>query len=330
MKSRQKLLVKGIVQGVGFRPFVYGLAKSLNLKGSVLNSSEGVVIEIEGDNSSVFIERLKKDAPPLSQIMSVDAVQLPFHGYQDFQILKSEDSGSFTLVSPDVSICRDCFREMLDNNDRRFLYPFINCTNCGPRYTITKSVPYDRPNTTMSVFKLCPDCEREYHNPEDRRFHAQPNACPVCGPQVTLFRNQKSEIRSQNPIGKTIELLKQGAIVAIKGLGGFHLACDATNEEAVKKLRIKKRKSNKPFGLMAPDIQTIRKFCEVSGAEESVLTSNKRPIVLLRKLKNNLPEEVSPKNQYIGFMLPYTPLHYLLFYYPTTLSPHLGKGGQGV
>jgi hydrogenase maturation protein HypF len=315
---RTKISVKGVVQGVGFRPFVYNLAKSLGLKGYVINSSKGVTIEIEGDKSPVFLDRLTKEAPPLSQIMSVDTVPMPHHGYEDFRIMESEDEGSFTLVSADVSICGDCFREMLDKNDRRYLYPFINCTNCGPRYTITRSVPYDRPNTTMSVFKMCPDCKREYHNPEDRRFHAQPNACPVCGPQVQLkVESKRLRVnKRENPIKETIRLLKQGKIIAIKGLGGFHIACDATNEEAVKKLRLKKRKSNKPFGLMGPDVQTISKFCEVSREEEKVLLSNRRPIVLLRKLKNNLPEEISPRNSYIGFMLPYTPLHYLLFYFP--------------
>ena len=346
MNQRQKIIVKGVVQGVGFRPFVYNLAKSLNLRGYVNNSSKGVTIEIEGDNSEAFVERLSKEAPPLSQIVSIDVSQLPYHGYQDFKILESEDEGSFTLISADVSICHDCFREMLDRNDRRYLYPFINCTNCGPRYTITKSVPYDRPNTTMSVFKMCPDCKREYHDPSDRRFHAQPNACPVCGPQVELKVNpslllpldkgRKGGVNApsplvgegkgegeSNPIENTIRLLKQGAIVAIKGLGGFHIACDATNEEAVKRLRMKKRKSNKPFGLMAPDIETVRKFCEVSREEETLLLSNKRPIVLLKKSGNHLPEEVSPNNPCIGFMLPYTPLHYLLFYYPVDSSSNL-------
>jgi hydrogenase maturation protein HypF len=327
-KTGTRVSVKGIVQGVGFRPFVYNLAKALKLKGFVINSSKGVTIEIEGKESGAFIDRLPRDAPPLSQIMSVETVSIPYQCYKDFQIRESRDEGSFTLVSPDVSICKDCFREMLDKSDRRYLYPFINCTNCGPRYTITKSVPYDRPNTTMSVFKLCSDCSREYHDPQDRRFHAQPNACPVCGPQVKLrYKIQKSKLKIknqkvkspnkiQNPIEKTITLLKQGAILAVKGLGGFHIACDATNKEAVEKLRLKKRKSNKPFALMCPDIETIRKFCEVSKEEEEVLTSNRRPIVLLKKLPNNLPDAVSPNNPCIGFMLPYTPLHYLLFHYP--------------
>lgn len=316
MDERLKITVKGIVQGVGFRPFVYSLAKSLDLKGYVLNSSNGVTIEIEGENSSVFIERLKKDAPPLSRIISLDIDSLPYYGYPDFRIMESKDEGSFTLISPDVSICDDCFKELLDSNDRRYLYPFINCTNCGPRYTITKSVPYDRPNTTMAVFKMCKDCEREYHDPENRRFHAQPNACPVCGPHVSLIIGQHARLEIHEAIEKTIELLREGKLVAIKGLGGFHLACDATNNNAVERLRLKKRKSNKPFALMAPDIETIKKFCIVSKQEETVLISNKRPIVLLKKAGDILPEAISPNNPYIGFMLPYTPLHYLLFYYP--------------
>jgi hydrogenase maturation protein HypF len=382
--ARVKILVKGIVQGVGFRPFVYCLAKSLNLKGFVMNSSEGVVIEIEGEDSSIFIDKLRKEASPLSQITGVDITQMPYYGYQDFQIVKSKDEGSFTLISPDVSICEDCLEELLNKNDRRYLYPFINCTNCGPRYTITRSIPYDRPNTTMSPFKMCTECEKEYHNPEDRRFHAQPNACPVCGPSVELIvknennppppftkretgklLEEKLKVDDkENPIKETIRLLKQGAIVAVKGLGGFHIACDASNEEAVKKLRLKKRKSNKPFALMAPDIETIKIFCTVSKDEEDLLISNKRPIVLLKKRgivhphpnpppsrgrelirfadkyspftggrglggggaellqkrQDYLPDAVAPNNQYLGFMLPYTPLHYLLFYYPDT--PH--------
>ena len=324
MNSRIKILVRGVVQGVGFRPFVYSLAKSLNLKGFVMNSSKGVTIEIEGNDSSLFVERLKNEAPPLSQIMSLDVIPLPYHGYKDFQIVESEDEGSFTLISPDVSVCKDCFRELLNDNDRRYLYPFINCTNCGPRYTITRSVPYDRPNTTMSVFQMCAECDEEYHNPGDRRFHAQPNACPVCGPQVKIkiINKKLKRYKNENPIASTIKMLKEGYIVAIKGLGGFHLACDASNEMAVNMLRLRKRKSNKPFALMAPDVKTVRKFCNVSSEEENLLVSIKRPVVLLTKKGSLLPEKVSPKNPCIGFMLPYTPLHYLLFYYPFNSALH--------
>src|SRR3989304_5722132 len=315
MNSRIKISVRGVVQGVGFRPFVYSLAKSLNLKGFVMNSSKGVTIEIEGNDSSLFVERLKNEAPPLSKIMNLDVSPLPYHGYKDFQIVESEDEGSFTLISPDVSVCKDCFKELLSDNDRRYLYPFINCTNCGPRYTITRSVPYDRPNTTMSVFQMCAECNEEYHNPGDRRFHAQPNACPVCGPHVKLIvKNKKNPPsppfskggmgglldetpkvdKKENPIKETIRLLKEGYIVAIKGLGGFHLACDASNERAVNMLRLRKRKSNKPFALMAPDVKTVRKFCNVSSEEENLLLSIKRPMVLLTK-KGNLFHEDGPE-----------------------------------
>ena len=315
---RRKIAVKGVVQGVGFRPFVYNLAKSLHLKGYVNNSSQGVTIEVEGESVETFVDRLTAEAPPLSQIMSVEVKPLPYHGYHDFRIMESEDEGSFTLISADVSVCDDCFREMLDKSDRRYLYPFINCTNCGPRYTITESIPYDRPNTTMSAFTMCPACKKEYDNPGDRRFHAQPNACPVCGPQVELrVAGAKAGVNSgENPIKETIRLLKEGKVVAVKGLGGFHIACDAANKKAVERLRLKKRKSNKPFAIMSPDIRTVKRFCEVSQEEEALLTSHRRPIVLLKKKGNLLPDAVSPNNPSIGFMLPYTPLHYLLFHYP--------------
>ncbi len=321
MALRAQIIVKGIVQGVGFRPFVHNLARSLELKGYVANTSEGVLIEIEGENMRSFVRRLRTEAPPLSRIIDVYIADLPFYGYHDFTIRHSTDTGGkspFTLVSPDVSICADCLREMLDLSDRRYLYPFINCTNCGPRYSITKSIPYDRPNTTMASFTMCPDCEREYHDQKNRRFHAQPNACGDCGPQVE-FKVQSSEfgIKSGKAMEKAINLLKNGGIVAIKGLGGFHIACDATNDNAVKKLREKKRKSNKPFAVMAPDIENIRRFCHVSDDERKALQSNKRPIVLLCRLDGHvLSGAVSPNNMYIGCMLPYTPLHYLLFHHP--------------
>ena len=344
--NRVLINIKGIVQGVGFRPFVYNLAKSLHLKGHVTNTADGVAIDIEGEDVTTFIDRLSKEAPPLSEINSIDISLLPFYGYEDFEILKSSDRGSFTLLSPDVSICDDCLKEMFDRDDRRYLYPFINCINCGPRYTITNAIPYDRHNTTMSVFKMCQECEREYNNPADRRFHAQPNACPVCGPHVQLkVKSEKFKVYEreedaaagfslrENPIKETIKLLKQGAIVAVKGLGGFHIACDATNKEAVEGLRSRKRKSNKPFALMAPDMEAIERYCEVSEEEKKLLVSNKRPIVLLRKKRGadctvSLPEALAPNNQHLGFMLPYTPLHYLLFFYPLSPLPREGRGGE--
>ncbi|OGW34048.1 MAG: hypothetical protein A2088_06045, partial [Nitrospirae bacterium GWD2_44_7] len=345
--DRVLINIKGIVQGVGFRPFVYNLAKSLNLKGTVTNTTDGLTIDIEGEDVTSFIDRLPKEAPPLSEINKIDISPMPFCGYEDFKIVKSRDNGSFTLISSDVSVCEDCLKEMLDKDNRRYLYPFINCINCGPRYTITNAVPYDRHNTTMSVFKMCNECESEYNNTSDRRFHAQPNACSKCGPNLELKihppRRTKFKIdEKENPIKATINILEQGGIVAIKGLGGFHIACDAANRDAVERLRERKRKSNKPFALMAPDIETIKKYCEVSEKEQAHLASNKRPVVLLRKKDTGfriqdsgyriqaeenhascimhhasvLPDSISPNNLYIGFMLPYTPLHYLLFYYP--------------
>ena len=318
MKSLN-VMIKGIVQGVGFRPFVYNLARELAVKGFIANTSDGVTLAVEGDNLDQFTERISREAPPLSKIMSMDISPAAFSGFSDFSIRGSSVTGRFTLLSPDVSVCDDCLDELLDRKDRRFLYPFINCTNCGPRYSITKTVPYDRANTTMNVFEMCEECLTEYHNPGDRRFHAQPNACHVCGPQLELLipRVDSRISEKDDPVGKTQDLLRQGKIVAIKGLGGFHIACDATNREAVLKLRERKRRSNKPFALMAPDIDAIRKYCTVSETEEKILLSHKRPIVLLKKRDDlALPEEIAPNNRHIGFMLPYTPLHHLLFCSP--------------
>jgi hydrogenase maturation protein HypF len=317
--ERLLIKVKGTVQGVGFRPYVYGLATSIGLRGYVANTGEGVTIDVEGVGVKTFLERLESEAPPLARINSVDVSALAPHGYTAFSIIQSSEGGSFTLLSPDVSVCDDCLRELYDRGDRRYLYPFINCTNCGPRYTITLRTPYDRPNTTMAGFRMCPECEREYKDPGDRRFHAEPVACPACGPKVFMAERETA------PISKTIELLGEGKVVAIKGLGGFHLACDATNSRAVETLRQRKRRSNKPFALMAPDLETIKRFCLVSPEEEALLLSERRPIVLLRKKTPCLlPEAVAPGNNRLGFMLPYTPLHYLLFCNGNT-PPH-GKG----
>ncbi len=322
MKSGMECLnisIKGIVQGVGFRPFIYNLAHELNVKGFITNTSDGVVMTVEGDNLDLFIESITREAPALARIMSIDISPGESFGFPDFSIRESSGTGRFTLLSPDVSICDDCLAELLDRKNRRYLYPFINCTNCGPRYSITKTVPYDRANTTMNIFEMCKECAAEYHNPQDRRFHAQPNACCKCGPHLE-FRIQNSKFKiyeKENPVKSTINILKQGGIVAIKGIGGFHIACDATNSEAVRKLRQRKRRNNKPFALMAPDIAAIRKYCTVSEDEEKALLSYRRPIVLLRKRDDlALPEEIAPNNRHIGFMLPYTPLHYLLFCYP--------------
>ena len=311
--------IRGIVQGVGFRPFVYNLANSLSVKGFITNTAEGVSLNVEGENLDSFIESIRREAPPLAKIMSIDISPAKFFGFTDFSIRESNGTGRFTLLSPDISVCNDCLNELLDERDRRFRYPFINCTNCGPRYSITKKVPYDRINTTMNPFQMCEECLREYHNPEDRRFHAQPNACPTCGPWLELIIPEaKTRITgNDDAMEKTRDLLRQGKVVAIKGLGGFHIACDATNREAVMSLRERKRRNNKPFALMASDVNMIRKYCFVSEAEEEILLSHKRPIVLLRKRNDmQLPEGIAPNNRHIGFMLPYTPLHYLLFSYP--------------
>ncbi len=326
MAERAQITVKGVVQGVGFRPYVYTLASGLDLKGYVTNTAEGVLIDVEGTRLSDFLHRLPQEPPPLSRISQITVAHLPLLGYSDFTIRKSTDSGSagpFTLVSPDVSICPDCLRELFDPVDRRYLYPFINCTHCGPRYSITKSVPYDRPNTTIASFTLCPECEKEYRDPRDRRFHAQPNACPKCGPQVEFRVSnaecgmRSAELKGNEALTNGVDALRKGGIVAIKGIGGFHIACDAMNDTAVRRLRERKRKSNKPFGVMMPDVETIGQFCEVSEAEREQLESGRRPIVLLRKKGDHgLSDAVSPNNKYLGCMLPYTPLHYLLFYHP--------------
>ncbi|HYA32277.1 MAG TPA: carbamoyltransferase HypF, partial [Thermodesulfovibrionales bacterium] len=317
MVERAKITVKGIVQGVGFRPYVYTLADSLNLRGYVTNTSDGVSIDAEGEHLSDFIARLPAEAPELSKIYEVSISPLPARGYTEFRIVGSRDEGRFTLISQDFSVCEQCRKELFDPADRRFLYPFINCTHCGPRFSITRSVPYDRPNTTMSVFAMCPTCNAEYHDPKDRRFHAQPNACSKCGPHITLVKGREPEVRGQEAIEAAIALLKEGKIIAVKGIGGFHIACDAMNERAVTRLRERKRKSNKPFALMAPEIRVVERFCEVSDEEKGLLLSLRRPIVLLEKKEGgDLPDAVSPQNRYLGFMLPYTPLHYLLFYHP--------------
>jgi hydrogenase maturation protein HypF len=316
-KDSLTISIQGIVQGVGFRPFICNLATELNISGFVSNTSEGVIITAEGDNLSRFIERIRQEAPPLSRIMKMDIAPAEAGSFDGFMIRNSSETGSFTLLSPDISTCDACCRELFDCSDRRYLYPFINCTNCGPRYSITKAVPYDRKNTTMQDFALCEACSAEYLNPRDRRFHAQPNACPACGPEVALLDSSGNSNGSKEPISESINLLKNGKIIAIKGLGGFHIVCDALNAEAVARLRTGKRKNNKPFALMAPDMESIRKYCHVSRHEEELLLTPQRPIVLLRKKENiQMPKAIAPGNNHLGFMLPYTPLHHLLFHYP--------------
>ncbi|MBI1913103.1 MAG: carbamoyltransferase HypF [Deltaproteobacteria bacterium] len=324
MDKASRIHITGIVQGVGFRPFVYNLAGKYNLKGFCLNDSEGVTIEVQGNSVDRFIDELKAAPPPLSRIETFSVEDVAASPYTDFSIRESQKKdGKFVLISPDIAICPDCLRELLDPADRRYLYPFINCTNCGPRYSIVKDIPYDRPFTTMAPFKLCADCESEYHNPADRRFHAQPNACAHCGPMLWLAEDHLAKPYEVNysAIKMVQELLKKGAILAIKGLGGFHLACDAENDKAVKKLRERKRKSllkgvssNKPFALMSPDIEKIKSYAHVSRLEQETLEGRIRPIVLLEKKDSrNLSESIAPNNTRYGVMLPYTPMHYLLF-----------------
>jgi len=302
---RKQIRVRGVVQGVGFRPFVFNLAQRLRLSGYVLNSSAGVQIELEGDPAQIeiFLRELDENPPPLAQIEDISLESLDPAGYASFSIRESVDvPGQLAPVSPDVSTCADCLRDFQTPGNRRFGYPFTNCTNCGPRYTITRMIPYDRPLTTMACFPMCEQCLREYEDPSDRRFHAQPNACPDCGPAITLS------------VEMARQLLREGRILAIKGLGGFHLVCDPFNDDAVQLLRERKKRSDKPFALMVRDIAAAEEICMVSDAERAALTSIRRPIVILaRRPDAPISQGLAPGNNTLGVMLPYTPLHYLLF-----------------
>jgi hydrogenase maturation protein HypF len=316
MKIRKNIIIKGIVQGVGFRPFIHKLVKNYNLSGWVLNSNQGVEIDIEGKTEELnnFIGDIKKKLPPLARIEKIEVNRLPLIGYKGFNIKKSivKEEDGFVLVSPDISICKDCLQELFDPHNQRFRYPFINCTNCGPRFTIIKDIPYDRGKTTMNNFKMCSLCQSEYDDIEDRRYHAQPNACADCGPQVSLYQN-KRKLEGIDPIEKAVKLLKEGKIGAIKGLGGFHLACDATNNKAVARLRRLKNREAKPFGIMSFNLEKIKQYCKLGKKEEKWLINRARPIVLLKKKEDSLISSlVAPRNNYLGVMLPYTPLHYLL------------------
>jgi hydrogenase maturation protein HypF len=317
-----KVHITGVVQGVGFRPFVYGLATQYELMGWVCNTSAGVDIEVEGLSEALegFAAALTEQAPPLARIETVTAQEIAVDGYTQFSIRHSQAlSGAFQPISPDICICDDCLRELFDSTDRRFRYPFINCTNCGPRFTIIRDLPYDRPQTTMADFGLCPDCQAEYDDPLNRRFHAQPNACPVCGPQVELWVQHAEcgtiqlRFRADDAVKKTRALLAEGKTVAVKGLGGFHLACDATSDAAVSLLRQRKGRVEKPFALMALDLETVEGFCKVNEQERSLLISRERPIVLLPEREDSpISPLVAPGIRDLGVMLPYTPLHYLL------------------
>ncbi len=308
-----KIRINGIVQGVGFRPHVFRLATELGLDGWVLNSSYGVFIEIEGPKSLLdqFIDRVINAPPPLARIQSYEVEQAEPSGYDGFIIKKSEpDQGREVMVSPDIAICDECKKEVQDAQDRRYLYPFTNCTNCGPRFTIIKDLPYDRGNTTMASFSMCGPCQQEYENPLHRRFHAQPNACPACGPQVSLRDRWGNRVEES-----ALDLLKQGFILAVKGLGGFNLAVDARNGDAVVALRQRKRRDAKPFAVMVRDLDTAHKYCQINAQEENYLVSPQAPIVVLEaKSDNGLPgDAIYPNLTTLGVMLPYTPLHFLLF-----------------
>lgn len=314
--KRKRIIISGIVQGVGFRPFVYRLAMKKELQGFVINSSQGVEIEVEGNISLLddFISKVTTHPPPQSIITGYKVADIECKNECEFKILPSLKSNNRTvLISPDISICKDCLKELFDSDDRRFGYPFINCTNCGPRYSIIQDVPYDRLKTTMSKFKMCRNCQQEYDDPMNRRFHAQPNCCSACGPRVWLCDSSGCEVETADPIKSAVKLLREGNILGIKGLGGFHLACDAESEKAVLLLRKRKRRSEKPLAVMMKNINVVEKIAVFGDQEKVILQSPERPIVLLMKKKEYyLAESIAPYNKYIGVMLPYTPLHYLL------------------
>lgn len=322
MKCRLYITVRGAVQGVGFRPFIYRLATEMDLKGYVLNSPSGVTIELEGEKILLdnFLLRLEKEKPSRAIITSLEFSFLDSVGFDKFEIKESKRDGEiYTLILPDIAVCSDCLEEMFDPKDRRYLYPFINCTNCGPRFSIIESLPYDRPNTSMKIFQMCEDCQREYENPLDRRFHAQPIACPVCGPHIELQNVDGKTISSANiALKEVVDLISKGKIIALKGLGGFQLLCDARSNIAVEQLRFRKQREEKPFALMFPTIDAVKELCLVNQFEERLLLSPESPIVLL-KIQNQIEHPgllisslVAPNNPYLGVMMPYTPLHHLL------------------
>lgn len=313
---RRRYDIRGQVQGVGFRPFVYRLACAYTLTGHVSNDANGAQIEVEGppDRIVAFEAALHSELPPLAAIANVETTERPPLDQHGFRIIASSDDGTRRPeVTPDAATCADCLRELRDPANRRYSYAFINCTNCGPRYSIIRDVPYDRPNTTMSAFTMCPACQAEYDNPADRRFHAQPNACPVCGPQLAI-EVVRDDRPSLAPLPAAVELLRQGAIVAIKGLGGVHLACDATSEAAVQRMRTRKLRDGKPLAIMVPDVAAARRLCRTTSADIDTLIAPAAPIVLIPKQADHgVAESVAPGCADLGLMLPYTPLHHLLF-----------------
>ena len=311
-RIRTAVRVEGVVQGVGFRPFVYSLATGLGLGGLVGNDSDGVFAEVEGPPAAVeaFLSSLARDAPPLARIERITTTAMPPHGTASFSIAPSAPGLlRRTLVSADTATCADCLAELADPDDRRFGYPFINCTNCGPRFTIVRDVPYDRPLTTMAGFAMCDRCAAEYHDPADRRFHAQPTCCPACGPRLSLL-DPAGTVGS--PLEAAAHLLRQDKVLAVKGLGGYHLAVDASSEDAAGALRARKHREDKPFAVMVADVAAARQVCQVDEAAAALLTSSRRPIVLLPRVPSGIAAAVAPGNRQLGLMLPYTPLHHLL------------------
>ena len=324
---RQRHTIQGIVQGVGFRPFVYRLAHELDLTGWVRNTPAGVELEIQGAATrlAAFEDALLNRLPPLALVTAHSRADIPVNHDTSFTILPSGSGAADIQIAPDSALCPDCLRELFDPADRRYRYPFITCTNCGPRYSIITGIPYDRPGTTMAGFPLCPDCQREYHDPLDRRFHAQPIACHTCGPQVSLLTSSGEKVAERDDaVTQTIELLKNGAILAIKGIGGYHLAVDACNHAAVGRLRERKKRDEKPFAVMAADLETARELAMMSEIEERLLSSPEAPIVITRKRPGTaLSPLIAPNNGWLGLMLPYAPLHHLLFApQPSSLIPH--------
>jgi hydrogenase maturation protein HypF len=315
--ERKSIRVRGVVQGVGFRPFVYRLATEEQIAGLIGNDTDGVIIELEGAPLRIqsFLSRLQSETPPLARIDSVVVSNLAPIGETSFRIVASEVLGKVSTGIPaDAATCADCLRELLDPADRRYRYPFLNCTNCGPRFTITRRIPYDRPQTSMAVFPMCPECQAEYDDPLNRRFHAQPNACARCGPHVWLEAQDGTPIESSDPVTETIERLLQGNVVAIKGIGGFHLSVDATSEKAVSRLRERKHRYGKPLAVMARDLDTALALCEVTDEEEALLTTPARPIVLLRaRPHNGIASSVAPGIPWLGVFLPCAPLQHLIF-----------------
>ena len=318
MKRHFSIRVNGIVQGVGFRPFIYRLALENNIKGYVLNDTEGVTIEAEGEEKELekFIKAIRENFPPLAIVQEIKIEEKEVNNFKSFWIEKSRKTEKkITFIPPDTNICKECLKEFFDPKDRRYHYPFIVCTHCGPRFSIVKDIPYDRHNTSMAEFPMCEDCKKEYEDPLDRRFHTQPTACPVCGPKLFLYKNDKTLISENiNEIAeKVYQYLKEGHIVAIKGVGGYHLACDATKDEPVLKLRERKKRPFKPFALMAGSIEKIEKFLYISPKEKEILLSKERPILILKEKKSIISKYIAPHLSYIGIMLPYTPFQYHLF-----------------